>query len=95
VLVGCGLGCLYQEHGKVAVIAADVHVAPERLVEVVGNALQPMGFSGHAAKALTPRPEWYWDYEFRSPGVGKFAPRDVVEVLIKFDDLSIIAGFPA
>lgn len=89
ILTGCGVGCLYGESGKVVVVRADSPPSPDHLVAVVGDALRPMGFTGAVASALTPKPPWYWDYSFRSPGVGKFAPRDVVDVHIKFDDLSI------
>jgi hypothetical protein len=88
-LPGCGVGCLYGEHGEVMIMAPNSHVSPERLVEVVDHALGPMGFTGHAVTPPTPRPEWYWDYAFRSPGREKFFVRDQVDVRIKFDDLSI------
>ena len=65
-------------------------VTPERLVEAVGNALKPMGFSGAPWNPSTPSPQRYWDYEFRNPEVGSFFHhRDPVDVRIKFDDLSI------
>jgi hypothetical protein len=89
MLSGCGVGCLYHEQGKVMVPAGHTDVSADRLVEVVSDALRPMGFSGNVAKSLTPRPDWYWDYEFRTPTVGKFVQRDAVELLIKYDDLSI------
>jgi hypothetical protein len=88
MLAGCGVGCLYGETGKVTVIRADSPPSPERVVEIVGDALRPMGFSGHVPYPMTPKPPWYLDYEF-SLGVGKFAPRERVDVHIKFDDLSI------
>lgn len=89
MLTGCGVGCLYGESGKVVTVHGDSIPTPEHLVEVVGDALRPMGFTGAPASALTPKPIWYWDYSFKSPGAGKFAPRDRVDVHIKFDDLSI------
>ncbi len=89
VLAGCGVGCLYGESGKVVVGRGESEPSPEHLVAVVGDALRPLGFTGAPASALTPKPPWYWDYSFRSPGVGKFAPRNLVDVHIKFDDLSI------
>ncbi len=88
MLAGCGAGCLYHETGKVVVVRADSRPTPERVVEVVGDSLRPLGFSGRVAYKLSPRPLWYWDYEF-SVGVGKFAPRERVNVLIRFNDLSI------
>lgn len=86
MLAGCGVGCLYGESGRVTVIHADAPPRPERVVEVIGDALRPMGFSGREAGKLTPKPPWYWDYEF-SVEVG--TPRERVDVHIKFDDLSI------
>ena len=86
MLAGCGVGCLYGETGKVTVIRAASPPNPERVVEVVAEALQPMGFSGREAGKLTPRPPWYWDYEF-SMGAG--VPREQIDIHIKFDDLSI------
>jgi hypothetical protein len=88
MLAGCGIGCLYGETGKVTVTRADSPPSPERVVEIVGDALRPMGFSGQVPYPIIPKPPWYWDYEF-SVGVGKFAPRERVDVYIKFDDLSI------
>jgi hypothetical protein len=72
-LAGCGVGCLYGESGKVVVVHGDSIPSPEHLVEVVGDALRPMGFTGAPASALTPKPIWYWDYSFKSPGAGNFA----------------------
>jgi len=88
-LWGCGVGCLYGEQSKVTVAAGRADVSAQRLVEVVDNALRPMGFSGNPARTLTPQPDWYWDYEFRSAGVGTFAQRDAVEVHIRYDNLAI------
>lgn len=65
-------------------------ISGERLVKVVDDALRPMEFSGSVARSMTPRPDWYWDYEFRSPSVGPFAQRNMVEILINYDDLSLI-----
>jgi hypothetical protein len=89
MLSDCGVGCLYHEQGRIVVTAGHTDVSAERLVQAVDNALRPMGFSGNSAKSLTPRPDWYWDYEFRSATVGKFAQLNAVEVLIKYEDLSI------
>ena len=87
MLAGCGVGCLYRETGKVLVAGAEASPSPERIVGVVGDALRPMGFSGHLPPELKPRPDWLWDYEF---GVGyKFMAHDSVNVIIKYNDLSI------
>ena len=88
MLAGCGVGCLYGESGKVTVIRTDSRLDPERVVAVVGDALRPLGFSGPAAEKPAPGSPRYWDYRF-SVGAGKFAPRERVDVLIKFDGLSI------
>jgi len=90
MLAGCGgVGCLYQETGKVVGVREDSRPGPERVVEVVGDSLRPLGFSGHEAYKLKQRPELNWDYEF-SVGVGKFFPRDRVDVNIRFADFSIL-----
>ena len=46
-----------------------------------------MGFIGHAAPEVTPKPTWAWNYGF-SVGVGKLAPPRI-DVNIRYDDLSI------
>jgi len=61
MLAGCGVGCLYHETGKVVVVRADSRPSPERVVEVVGDSLRPLGFSGRVADKITPQPLWYWD----------------------------------
>jgi hypothetical protein len=86
-LGGCGVGCLYGETGKVIMPDANSSPRPERVVEVIGEALRPMGFTGHAGPDVTPKPAWYWDYGF-SVGVGKFSPPRV-DVNIRYEDLSI------
>jgi hypothetical protein len=88
MLTGCAVGCLYHESGQVVVVSGESPPSPERIVEVVGASLRPLGFAGRVANNMTPRPPWYWDYEF-SVGVGKFAPRERVDVFIKYDDVSI------
>jgi len=87
---GCGVGCLYDEHGKVLVVAPNAQVAPERLIAVVADALQPLGFSGAPWNPTTPTPRRYWDYAFRNSGSGAFLNhRDPVDIRLKFDDASI------
>src|SRR5581483_9500943 len=86
-LSGCGVGCLYTEQGRVVATTAGARVSPERLVAAVESALRPLGFSGEPAQAITPRPEWYWDYTFSTPR--KFWSPAPVDVEIRFTDLSI------
>jgi hypothetical protein len=88
MMAGCGAGCLYGESGNVVVREMDSPPTPARLLEVVGDALRPMGFVGQEAAPITPRPLGYWDYTF-SVGARKFAPRERVDVHIKFEDFSI------
>ena len=86
-LAGCGVGCLYHENGK-AVVAPNTQVTPERLVAAVGNALQPMGFTGAPWNPATPTSQRYWDYAFRNH-CSLFSRCEEVEVFITYDDLSI------
>jgi len=89
-LQGCGVGCLYGETGKVVLVHPSTQVTPERLIEVLGNGLRPLGFSGSPWNPSTPLPEKYWDYEFSSPASGSWLhERAPVNIRIKFDDLSV------
>jgi len=88
-LSGCAVGCLYGEKGKVMVSGTDTTVSPERFVEVVRNALRPMGFTESLPPTLSPRPDWLWDYEFHSPKSGKFFEPPRVDILLTYSDLSV------
>jgi hypothetical protein len=88
MLSGCGVGCLYVESGKVVSVRVDSLPSPENVVQAVGDALRPMGFTGQPiAPAITQRGSLP-DYGF-SVGVYKFAPRERADISIKYDDLSI------
>jgi hypothetical protein len=89
-LSDCGTGCLYHEQGKVMVPKADTTVPPERFVAIVRDALGPMGFTESLPPKLSPKPDWLWDYEFRSPKSGKFFEPPAVDILLTYSDLSIV-----
>jgi hypothetical protein len=87
---GCGTGCLYHEQGKVLVQSAGTTVPPERFVAVVRDALGPMGFTEGLPPKLSPKPDWLWDYEFRSAKSGKFFEPPAIDILLTYADLSIV-----
>jgi hypothetical protein len=90
-LSGCGIGCLYHEQGKVTVRSGNAPVTPDRFVEVVRDALTPLGFAESPPPNLSPKPDWMlWDYEFHSPKSGKFFQPPPVEILLTYSDLSIV-----
>ena len=68
-------------------VGADSLPKPEQVVEVVGQALRPLGFSTEAKKGPMPKPAR--SYYIFSIGGGEFAPSERVDVFIKYDDLSI------